>query len=193
MVQENSDVSKYAALPCDIVLTAGQGIVSRAIRLLTRQIGESRTKVNHVGIVVEKSCQLRNAVIVEALHKVRRHPLERRYGSGQDDVAIYRPMNLTHQEKQIVVSAANSYVGRSYGYLKIILHLLDSLLLGTYLFRRLGCMDDYPICSWLVAYSYAKAGKEFGVDPGAATPDDIWDFVTKQAGTYTCIKELDRL
>ena len=189
----NCDTTKYAALPCDIVMTAGSGFLSRAIRVFTRQIGESPTKVNHVGIVVTKSRHLGDAVIVEALWKVRRHPLEMRYGSGESDVAIYRPLNLTDQEKDIIVAAASSYEGRSYGILKIFLHLLDSLLLGIYLFRRLGCMDDYPICSWLVAYSFAKAEKDFGVDPGAATPDDIWDFVNRRDGKYSCVKKLGRL
>ena len=55
--------------------------------------------------------------------------------------------------------------------------------------RRLGRLDRYPICSWLVAHSYKKAGKHFGFSARAASPDDIWDFVTDSAH-YTCIREL---
>ncbi len=51
-------------------------------------------------------------------------------------------------------------------------------------------MDDYPICSWLVAHAFACAGKDFGCEAGAATPDDIWDFVTTNADKYVRIHPL---
>ncbi len=38
---------------CDIFLTKGTSFISGAIRWFTRRIGESRTEVNHVGIIVE--------------------------------------------------------------------------------------------------------------------------------------------
>ena len=77
-----------------------------------------------------------------------------------------------------------------YGYGKMFLYLLDWVLLGKYVFRRLGRMDNYPICSWLVAHRYQKAGKRFGRPAGAATPDDIWDLVTDPQNPYRCIREL---
>ena len=104
-------------------------------------------------------------------------------------MAIYRPTNLTDEEQTQILMAANSYAGKRYGYLKIFLHFFDWLLVGEYAFRRLGRMDRYPICSWLVAHSYKKAGKHFGVPARAANPDDIWDFVTDSAH-YSCIREL---
>ena len=175
--------------PCDIVLTQGQTLLSRAIRRCTRRVGETRTQVNHVGIVVEAGSPPADAIIVEALHRVQRHPLGKRYRNGRSDVAIYRPTNLTLPERKRIVDAANSYVGRPYGYLKIVLHLLDWLILGAYVFRQLGRSERYPICSWLVAHSFKKVGKHFGVPPGAATPDDIWDFV-RESPHYACIREL---
>jgi hypothetical protein len=39
--------------------------------------------------------------------------------------------------------------------------------------------NKYPICSWVVADAFAKVGKDFGVEVGMATPDDIWDFIEK--------------
>lgn len=182
-------------LPCDIVLTRGHGFLSRAIRLFTRGLGEPRTKVNHVGIVVRGGAPPAEAIIIEALSRVRRHSLGKRYGDGQSDVAIYRATNLTAKEKICIVVAAKRYEGRQYGYFKILLHFLDWMLQGAYVFRRLSADDDYPICSWLVAHSYAKGGKNFGVKPAAASPDDIWDFVTKRPPNYsppkyTCIREL---
>jgi hypothetical protein len=176
--------------PADIFLTRGRGFVSRLIRVFTRHIGESRTKVNHVGIVVEGGA-VEKAIAVEALSRVVCRPLIEGYGDGRDDVAVYRPLNLTPEEIKKVVAAAERYVGRDYGYFMIALHFADWLLQGAYVFRRLGKgMDDYPICSWVVAHAYLKAGKKFGVDPGAASPDDIWDFVTSHPEKYQQVRPL---
>ena len=67
---------------------------------------------------------------------------------------------------------------------------LDWLLTGAYVFRRFTGNADYPICSWLVAHSYAEAGYYFGTDPSAANPDDIWDFVDEKPEYYQRIVEL---
>ncbi len=176
----------------DLVLTRGAGFVSRAIRFFTRHIGESRTKVNHVGLVVQGG-MLSKAVVVEALRTVERHRLIDEYGGQRDEVAIYRPKRLSQAEVHRIVTAANGYVGHSYGYGKIALHALDWVLQGAYVFRRLGRMDDYPICSWLVARAYGAAGVHFGVDPGAATPDDIWDYVTTHPAEFERVRDLARV
>lgn len=162
--------------PGDVFLTRGRGFFAAAIRFFTRTIGESRTKVNHVGLVVE-SGPLRDAVIVESVSKVRRRRLGQRPAWANDRVAVYRPVGLGEDEVRRVVEVAESFVGRGYSYWKVVLHVLDWLLLGAYVFRRLGRMDDYPICSWLVAHAYSKVGRDFGVEPGGASPDDICDFV----------------
>lgn len=180
------------ALPGDIVLTRSHGLLGRVIRLFTRSFGESRTKVNHVGIIVKEGTPPERAILVEALSKVKRHALATRYGDTRTDVAIYRPLNLSQKDKRTIVRTAEGYVGRSYGYFKLILHLLDWMLLGAYIFRRLACVDAYPICSWLVAHCYRKVRKNFRIDPGAASPDDIWDFVTTSRH-YTCVRPLHPL
>lgn len=179
--------------PGDIFLTRGTGFVSKTIRFFTRSIGENRTKVNHVGLIVTEGTP-RTAVAVEALSMVKRHLLWGRYGPpSKDHVAVYRPINLTKDEISIIVREAESQVGREYGYAKVTSHLMDWLLLGAYVFRRLTNNGDYPICSWLVAHSFSKAGKDFGVEPGAASPDDIWDFIQNHPEIYRCIHPLQRL
>ncbi len=178
--------------PADIFLTRGTGIISRLIQFFSRGIGEPRTKVNHVGLVVEGG-PIDSAIVVEALTKVKRHKLFDQYVNTKHGVAVYRPLNVEQEDLDKIVVTAEGYVGRTYGYLKILLHLLDWALLGAYVFRRLGQMDRYPICSWLVAHSYKKANLYFGVKPGAATPDDIWDFVRSQTGKYKEVRKLSRL
>ena len=80
--------------------------------------------------------------------------------------------------------AIEEQVGKKYGTLKLCAHLLDWMCLGAYFFRRLVPGGEYPICSWLVADAYSAAGKHFDCDPGAATPDDIWDFVAERQPNY---------
>jgi len=180
--------------PADIFFTRGKGFISKAIRFFTRSFGEKRTMVNHVGLVVEGG-PIAEAVVVEALTKVKRHRLFYQYrgGSGKTEVAVYRPTNLSADEIALIVDKAASYEGRKYGFLKIATHLADWVLLGAYVFRRLTQDDNYPICSWLVAHAYGAAGKHFGVDAGAASPDDIWDFVRKNPDKYVEVRALSPL
>jgi len=168
----------------DIFFTRGTALISILIRLFSKTGGEKRTFVNHVGIVVD---DVEQAIVVEALTKVERHKLWDKYHDGKTKVAVYRPTNLSNDEINLIVGKAESYVGRKYGYGKILAHLGDWLLGGRYFFRRFASMDKYPICSWLVAAAYAAADKNFGCEIGMAEPDDIWDFVTNNKDKYTCI------
>ncbi len=170
--------------PGDIFLTRGSSFISRAIRFFTRTIGERRTKVNHVGIVFSEGT-LQVCIVIEALSRVRKHKLWKQYGPPKtDSVAVFRPVNLSQPEIEIIAKESIEQVGKKYGYIKIIAHLLDWLLLGAYVFRRIARNGNYPICSWLVAHSFAKAGKNFGVAPGAADPDHIWDFIEQNPDKY---------
>jgi len=179
--------------PGDIFLTRGCGFISKAIRFITRSIGEKRTKVNHVGIVVQRG-DIKTAIVVEAQSKVVRHKLWSRYGPPKKDlVAVYRATNLAAEQVRDIVAEAEKQVGKKYGYCMIAAHLKDWLFLGIYFFRRLIPGNKYPICSWVVADAFAKVGKDFGVDVGMATPDDIWDFIEKNSDKYKEIYPLKLL
>jgi hypothetical protein len=175
--------------PGDIFLTQGDSFVSKAIRFFSRSGGESRTEVNHVGIVVEGG-PMSKTVIVEASSKVMKHSFDRYARSVTTKVAVYRPLNLTEEELAAIVTKANSYVGATYGYGKIVAHFIDWCLGGRYFARRFTSSDNYPICSWVVSYAYMAAGKDFGVEAGAASPDDIWDFVTANPDKYVEVHPL---
>lgn len=178
--------------PGDVVLTRSRGLAGWAIRVFTRRVGESRTKVTHSAIIVEGG-PVQSAVLVEALATVQRHRLWHQYAGQNKDVSVFRPLNLTAAELARVVAKAETYVGRRYGYLKLLAHWADWVLQGAYVFRRLANEDRYPICSWVVAHSFAAVGRHFGVEPGAATPDDIWDFVTGNPDVYSQVMALGRL
>ncbi|WP_406607242.1 hypothetical protein [Candidatus Infernicultor aquiphilus] len=44
-----------------------------------------------------------------------------------------------------------------------------------------------------MADAFAKVGKDFGVEVGMATPDDIWDFIEKNTEKYKEIHPLKLL
>jgi hypothetical protein len=161
--------------PADIVLVHGRGWLSDAIRKLTRSTGEEKSWASHVGLATG------DRYIVEALV---RGVVAREMPYGQRSAQVWRPRNLSKTDKRIITRHALDYVGEKYGWGKAVLHGLDGALGGVYLFRRLAFVDAWPICSWIVASSYAKAGYTFGVDVGAASPDDIWDFVHSRADKY---------
>jgi hypothetical protein len=185
----NRNATMVTLEPCDVFLTRGSGFVSRAIRVFTRRFGETRTRVNHVGIIVDEG-NMETAIAVEALAKVDMHPLGRYARKPDTAVAVYRPINLTGEETEKITVKALTYVGRKYGFVKIASHFLDWTLQGAYVFRKFTQDDNYPICSWLVAQAFSSAGKDFGCDPGAATPDDIWDFVTSNPDKYVQVHPL---
>ena len=108
----------YELQPSDIFLTRGTGFLAKAIRFFTRRIGEKRSKVNHVGVVVMEG-GLKEAVVVEALSKVREHRLWSKYGPpSKSMVAVYRPVDVTPEQTAKVVEYARRQVGRRYGVIK---------------------------------------------------------------------------
>ena len=179
--------------PGDANFTCGDSKVSKLIRWFTRDKGEAKTLTNHVGLVI-KGGTIHGTAIIEAVRTVQSGPLMKRYGPPKRDrVAVYRFLPMTADQAEIITRAAESYEGRKYGYHKIAAHALDRLIGGRYVFRRLAGMADYPICSWLVAYSFEKAGIGFGVPTDAATPDDIWDWVTTHPEQWLCVRPMTTL
>ena len=159
----------------DIILTRGDKLLSRMIRFFEKDKSEDISKVNHTG-VNEKDCLLKDANVIEALTTVKCHNLVEQYAGKKDKVAIFRKKNLRDDERIEVAKKAKEYVGKKYGFIKIVGHALDWCIGGKYVFRRMFRMDDYPICSWVVGYAYAVIGVKFkGVEPWACQPDDIWD------------------
>lgn len=183
--------AKIRLQPGDIVFTAGQGLLSRLIRWASQHLYESKTQVNHVGIITGYGSLL-TAQVTEALWRVRTHRLWARYGNSRTQVAIFRPVNIDLAQRVSIARVALSYSGRKYGWWKIALHFGDKLLGGPYFFRRLAFLKKYPICSFVVADAFASRGYTFGVETGEAQPDDIWDFCLS-SGDYKLIRSLEVL
>lgn len=165
----------------DIVLTRKENVLGKLIRFFSQHGGESRTKVNHVGVMYYGDR------VLEAVDHVRITPFKKKAG---DSVAIYRMRSLSYSAREAIVREAYTHLGERYGYLKIVAHFLDWMLFGAYVFRRIACLPNYPICSWLVADAYKEVGASFGVPVGAAEPDDIWDHIQAHPEIYECIRPL---
>lgn len=182
-------MSPTVLAPGDLFFTRSPTWLGWAIRLFTRSPGESRTRVNHVGVVVRGGL-LSEAVVVEALHHVVKRRLMAAYGPPRrTPVAIYRLKGLSQDERAAIARKSESYVGRKYGYLKIGAHLGDWLLgrlagREVYAFRRLAKMDRYPTCDWLAAHVYPEWFSD------APSPDGIWDAVYGDLLHWSCVRPL---
>lgn len=190
-------------LPGDILLTAADSWLGRAIRTATRDRGEAPSVVNHAALVVAGG-RMPWATIVEARAEVRRHSIEAGYGDGGNRIAVARPLNVASDDLSRVIAEAERWVGTRYGYSQIGYHLLDWLIgrvtfrrRSPVLFRRLIASSRRRICSGLVGGSetvvqaYAAAALDFGVPGYAATPDDLWDFAISNPDKYAMIRDLD--
>ena len=176
----------------DIVLTRGYTLISTAIRFFQKNKNEDDSMVNHTGIILVDA-EIEDAEIIEALSKVKCHKLVDAYAGTKEKIAIFRKHGLSGTERSCITRKAYSYVGRKYGFMKIVGHALDRCIGGKYVFRKLFRMDDYPICSWIVAYAYDVLDIVFNnVEPWACQPDDIWD-ECMYGNQYECIYKLDYL
>lgn len=163
-------------LPADVVIVKANGVVPRLIRFFTRSPGESKSWASHVALAVSPT-----HVVEAATNGVHYRALASFPAGG---VTVWRARNLSVNARERIAATGRSYVGDAYGFEKVPLHLLDWMLGGLYVFRRLATVDNAPLCSWLVAASYAREGLYFGVHVGAATPDDIHDFVRRNPRIY---------
>jgi hypothetical protein len=161
--------------PGDVVLTRSGGIVGWAIPTFTRHFGESRTEATHCAVVVIGGA-LYDAAIVEALSTVRRHGLRDRYVGRRHYVSVFRALGLADDQIVRLVAKAESYLGRRYGYLKLLAQWADRLLQGAYVFDVSRARMRIPsVAGWW------------------RTPDDIWDFVGDHPDRFLRVLPLTRL
>ncbi len=179
---------------CDILGTANPDLTGRLIRFFERAPQQPKPQVSHVGLIAA-SMPLIFAPVIEALATVRNRVMWDAYVKSKTPVRIWRPKTLTEGQKTRILAKANSYVGRKYGWIKIGAHAVDWLLSklfsrDVYAARRVAGLDRYPICSWVVAQAYAAAGLYFGVEPGAAQPDDIDAYCASHPDKYELVWDL---
>jgi len=162
----------------DIILTRKKrSLLGRLIRRFqTTSNDTTKTIFEHVGIMIN------GFQLIEALRNVEVTELYNMYPLKKFDYLIARVDNLDKVTRGLLVDEAQKYVGKRYGYGKIVTHYLDYLVgrlrgKDVFLFRRLARSKRYPICSWLVAFVYDEIlGMEFNrVSKTFCQPDDISD------------------
>ncbi len=151
----------------DVVFVFSDGLSGWLIRWWTGR-RHDRVAVNHVALVFD--CVQDRGMIIDAqpptIHLRSLHP---RYNGKL--LAVYRPTNVTPEALALITGYASRYVGKRYGWGKILLQFLG---LG-----RLSFLDGFPICSYSVAIPYERYAWRFGRNlvPQAATPESLYDAV----------------
>lgn len=162
----------------DIFFAHADTLVGFGIRVIERRNNKDNAPVNHVGLFSAPT------TVIESLFKPGTVEHEFGYVGSGYAVSVYRP-NLKDHQVDAVISWAKSYVGKKYGIWKIILHLLG--------LQKLAFDNNTPICSWVVAKSFAAIGINFGCSPESADPDDIYDYCKAHSDKFTCIVPLTYL
>ena len=157
----------------DIIHVQNRGLLSKLILFFSRADKEKPTWTSHSAMVLRVGEEIE---IIEALWKTVIRPITAYKGTRAKLIISRKTPAIEEQRKKKMIEKAEYYKGKQYDVLHIVLHALDRLLNNSYVFRRLLKDDDYPICSWLVAYVYDRIlSYQFGVPPNAAQPDDILD------------------
>jgi hypothetical protein len=156
--------------PADIVLTRGEGWMSKAIRWFgARKSGSSR--VNHAAGAID------SRLVIESLNRVKVRDFWKAY--ADTPLCVWRFRRFTMDERNTISDLLLDHDSEGYGWGKIGLLALDSLIPGQhYPFSRWLGVSHFKVCSNLLAYSYTKAtGKNwFGLNWRSVTPDAIDDF-----------------
>lgn len=158
----------------DEVFVQSDGIVGYLIRRVEGRSTHNRSYVNHVARVVQggpifsSDPLVKTAMILDAQPpKVSIEHLSHYVG---DLVSVYRPLNLTVQQKaDLVTLTVERYNGKIYGFGKIPLHWLG--------LQRYARIDTFPICSWTVAVPMRDLyGLDYGTPANEASPESMLDF-----------------
>lgn len=183
----------------DILGYAGGSWISKVVRWFEKGYNEKPSFLSHCGIFISDTNDLSNALVIEALMPagVVVRGFLNSYKDDLKNCYILRPKNISQEQRETIVRTAKLFLGDKYGVAKIIPHAIDGLLAKVLrkrdfrFFRNLCQIDDFPICSYLVARSYAEADLDFGIKYSFATPDDIWDFAETNKDKYSIIKFLN--
>jgi len=141
------------------------------IRPCTRGRGERETWATHTEVCLDEANMIgalgKGVRIANIKEWMKRNP------KAQVVITRSTEFNAATSEMERLLLR---YDRRKYGYDKIIAHYLDHLIGDRYFFRKILFMQRYPICSWIPASAYWDCFQyKFGVEPDAASPDDIAD------------------
>lgn len=192
-----------AVLPGDVFHSASDRFLGRAIRWATSDRGRRAKKsgeyaaaqINHSGVVVEAAASIHDAMVVEAVGKVRHVRLGELY-SATDRVTVWRSRNIPQVDLDAIVQLALADVGRRYPYGQLVLHLADAIIPGRpRVFRRFaGLLSGNYVCSGSGGVWFAKRGYTFGSsDAASLSPDDMHDYQRRNPHHWWEVRSLSPL
>ncbi|MFW6001818.1 MAG: hypothetical protein ACOCQD_00600 [archaeon] len=163
----------------------------RLIRWFTQRRGEKSTKASHVGMIVIIDGVV---YVIEALFRVKTIPIEK-WKKKNPNYEIWRNTDLTDEQRYEIQRRSFQYNDNFYGFGKIALHGIDCLIAKVtgkdwFIFRRLQFIDKFPICNWLVAYSYYDVTRYiFTYPPKFTDPDSMHDHVRKRNNSFVLVEK----
>lgn len=128
---------------------------------------------SHVGMFVS----LEPPVVIEALDRVKTRPLDVSLADAER-AWILHDNSITDEQRRAIVDEACSMSAASYGWLDIAAQGIDAALGTTWPTDHMTWfLNQFPICSYLVARAYQKIDLHFGKKAiGSITPADIFAF-----------------
>jgi len=175
------------ALAGDIFFTRSRSLLGRLIRWAETDPNEPNgVWANHVGVVVSPGWivpppldrQFAQAVVVESLWKTEKWAWWDNHKNEVGlEIRVYRKPNLNFEQLIRIEAEADKYVGKTYGWPKLFVHLADRVLFGGHkTLSNFLFYEKRPICSYTVAHAFAAGSVGFGMHPNAADPDEMSDY-----------------
>ena len=119
----------------------------------------------------------RDPWLIESVGHVRRVNVLGVYGDAP--IMVWRQRHWSLAQRQAIAARWRSVVNQPYGYLRLILAGIDSLIPGQrYPLTGLAGLDHFKVCSSLIAWGTDKetGTNNFGLPWRAVTPDSAHDW-----------------
>lgn len=176
----------------DILVYSGGSFIAKSIKWFERGYREEPSIASHAGIFSgDGVLGEAHIFIIEALPpKVVKRDFLTAYRNDLKNCYFLQPIGIHRSTRMKIVNEASKLVGLPYGMTKIFANAVDGLFAkllkkkNFYGIRRFFRLPAFPICSYLVAHAYKKAGLDFGMKDYYATPDDILDFAFSHPEKY---------
>jgi hypothetical protein len=146
----------------DVICVNRKSLFGKLVAWFSREPGEERVYSTHISGFKYPDTISEAGLTVKDTNYLKWFDNHKRF-------EVWRKKHLTKFEQHVIQEYLNKYKGNIYGGLKLLLFLADFSLTkllrkrkDIYLFRRIGFIEDFPICSWLYSYAYDKIGYKFG-------------------------------
>jgi hypothetical protein len=158
------------------------------------------SEASHVGVVLStRGDSLKDVRIAEMdWSGFRREMFLASYGHQLHKteflLARHAPLSVTDLDLVRLRYEYLSQRTKRYGYWRLGMHALDALLSRAggrdrYVFRRLGALDPYPICSSLVMDLVRDTAADLGLPVDRASPDDMLDTIRRGRSGWAVARE----